>query len=220
MLEVNLPEVIERYKQLYTGAICDILDKFGFRNQILPYYIQSMTGDVKIAGPAFTGCGQPTSNPEDNDMELRLQMLESITPHCISVWSTDNDLASAHWGEIMSTSVRERGCQAVVLDGGVRDMGFILKMGFPVFARFKNPAGSIGRWNIRAWQVPITIGSTQIHPGDFIFGDIDGVVVIPREIIMETLEAAEDIVNREIGMKAELKDGMSVTEAYRKYGTL
>jgi 4-hydroxy-4-methyl-2-oxoglutarate aldolase len=213
-------EVCERYKKLYTGAICDNLDKRGLRDQILPYYIQSMTGNVKIAGPAFTGQGMPVSDIKNTDMVKRLDMLNSITPLSISVWATGGDVQSAHWGEIMSTAARERGCQGAVVEGGVRDMDFILEMGFPVFARYKCPASSVGRWEIKEWQIPVKIGSTTINPGDFIFGDIDGVVVIPQAIALDVLKEAEDLAHREDGMRKELKEGMLVTDAYKKYGAL
>ncbi len=212
--------VSERFKKLYTGAICDNLDKRGLRNQILPYYIQSQTGNVKIAGPAFTGYGVTVSDITNTDMDKRLKMLNSITPMSISVWSTGGDMQSAHWGEIMSTAARERGCLGAVVDGGVRDMDFILDMEFPVFARFKCPASSVGRWEIKDWQIPVKIGDTTINPGDYIFGDIDGVVVIPEELVLEVLIEAETLATRENGMRKELRQGMLVTEAYEKYGAL
>jgi len=220
MKKEMVQEVCERYKKLYTGAICDNLDKRGLRNQILPYYIQSQTGNVKIAGPAFTGYGVTVSDITNTDMDKRLKMLNAITPMSISVWSTGGDMQSAHWGEIMSTAARERGCQGAVVEGGVRDMDFILEMKFPVFARFKCPASSVGRWEIKDWQVPVKIGNTTVNPGDFIFGDIDGVVVIPEAIALEVLVEAEALAAREDGMRKELRQGMLVTEAYEKYGAL
>ena len=156
----------------------------------------------------------------NTDMDKRLKMLNSITPMSISVWSTGGDMQSAHWGEIMSTAARERGCLGAVVDGGVRDMDFILDMEFPVFARFKCPASSVGRWEIKDWQIPVKIGDTTINPGDYIFGDIDGVVVIPEELVLEVLIEAETLATRENGMRKELRQGMLVTEAYEKYGAL
>jgi regulator of RNase E activity RraA len=93
-------------------------------------------------------------------------------------------------------------------------------MKFPVFAKFKCSASSVGRWDITDCQVTIKIGNTIVHPGDFVFGDTDGVVVIPKEMTMEVLEAAEEIFRRESGMREELRRGVSVTEAYKKYGSL
>jgi 4-hydroxy-4-methyl-2-oxoglutarate aldolase len=138
----------------------------------------------------------------------------------VSVWACGGSTACAHWGEIMSTAARERGCTGAVLDGGVRDLDFVNAMEYPVFAAFQNPASSIGRWEITAYQVPVKIGETVIRPGDFVFGDIDGVVIVPGELTEEVLLAAEDVYRREKGMREELRRGVSVKDAYAKYGSL
>jgi regulator of RNase E activity RraA len=119
----------------------------------------------------------------------------------------------------MSTAARQRGCTGAVLDGGVRDTSFILDMNFPVFCRFKCSASSIGRWSIRKFQIPIIIGETQIVPGDFIVGDIDGVVVIPQGIAYNVLSEAEEVFTREKKMRAELRKGVGITEVHKKYGS-
>jgi regulator of RNase E activity RraA len=147
-------------------------------------------------------------------------MLDSITPGTVSVWSCGGSFECAHWGEIMSTAARERGCTGAVVDGGVRDVDFINAMKYPVFARFKCPASSVGRWDIKECQVPIKIGNTVIYPGDFIFGDIDGVVVVPKDLTLEVLIAAEDVYERESSMRRELRSGVSIKDAYAKYGSL
>ncbi|HWQ60691.1 MAG TPA: RraA family protein, partial [Negativicutes bacterium] len=85
---------------------------------------------------------------------------------------------------------------------------------------FKCAASSIGRWYIREWQVPVKIGNTTVYPGDLVFGDTDGVVIVPKDIIMEVLVAAEDVLVREGGMRRELRQGISVKAAYEKYGSL
>lgn len=213
-------DICERYSKLYSGAIGDMLDKKGFRNQILPYYITPFTKVDRICGFAFTGQGYPCADPADNDMERRLAMLDSITPYTVSVWACGDHSGAAHWGEIMSTAARERGCVGAVVDGGVRDVAFIDEMQYPVFAKFKCAASSVGRWNIREWQVPVKIGETAIYPEDFVFCDTDGVVVVPKDMIMEVLTAAEELMARESGMRKELREGISVKAAYDKYGAL
>ena len=119
-------------------------------------------------------------------------MLDSITPGTVSVWSTGGSMDCAHWGEIMSTAVKQRGCTGAVIDGGVRDVDFVNAMNYPVFAKFKCSASSVGRWDIVDCQVSIKIGNTVVHPGDFVFGDTDGVVVIPKDMTMDVLVAAEE----------------------------
>jgi 4-hydroxy-4-methyl-2-oxoglutarate aldolase len=218
MNTLNLNELIDRYKKLYTGAVSDTLDELGMRHQALPHYIIPLTMDTVVAGPAFTGQGYPVDDTTNNDSTTRIRMLESIKPGTISIWSSAGHFASAHWGEIMSNAARERGCTGAVIDGGLRDTGFVLKMGFPVFYRFRCSASSIGRWEIREWMVPIKIGETTIFPDDFVFGDIDGVVVIPKDSAEEVLVKTEQVVERENKMRAELSSGITVSEVYRKYG--
>jgi 4-hydroxy-4-methyl-2-oxoglutarate aldolase len=214
----TLKDICERFNKLYTGVVGDVLDKKGYRNQILPYYITPFTIVNRVVGFAFTGQGYLCDDSKSDDTQMRLNMLESTTPHTISVWTCGGHTGSAHWGEIMSTAARERGCQGAVIDGGVRDVDFINEMKFPVFARFKCSASSIGRWEIKEYQIPIKIGDTVIYPGDFIFGDVDGVVVVPEGLVIEVLTEAETLFLRERGMREELKKGVSIKEAYKKYG--
>jgi 4-hydroxy-4-methyl-2-oxoglutarate aldolase len=217
--KIALKDVIRRYRALYTGAVGDMLDKLGLRNQILPYYIAPVTSDMVVTGPAFTGQGYPVADITNDDSRVRIRMLESIKPDTVSVWSSAGHFESAHWGEIMSNAARERGCTGAVVDGGLRDTRFVLRMKFPVFCRFRCPASSIGRWEIKEWQIPITIGSTVIRPDDFIFGDIDGVVVVPKEVTAEVLVKTEETVGREKKMRADLKKGVTVSEVYKRHGS-
>jgi regulator of RNase E activity RraA len=216
----NVAEIVGRFLKLYTGAISDILDKSGYRSQVLPYCITPFTTANRVAGMAFTGQGYPCADIAHDDTRTRLKILDSITPGTVSVWATGGSMDCAHWGEIMSTAVCQRGCTGAVVDGGVRDVDFVNDMKYPVFAKFKSSASSVGRWDIVDCQISIKIGNTVVHPGDFVFGDTDGVVVIPQDMTMDVLAAAEDIFEREKGMRAELRRGVSVTDAYAKYGSL
>jgi 4-hydroxy-4-methyl-2-oxoglutarate aldolase len=215
----NVAELANRFLRLYTGAISDILDKNGYRNQVLPCYITPFTTANRVAGMAFTGQGYPCADIAHDDTAARLKMLASITPGTVSVWSAGGSMDCAHWGEIMSTAVKQRGCTGAVIDGGVRDVDFVNAMNYPVFAKFKCSASSIGRWDIVDCQVSIKIGNTVVRPGDFVFGDTDGVVIIPKEVTMDVLVAAEGVFERESGMRDELRRGVPVQDAYAKYGS-
>jgi regulator of RNase E activity RraA len=182
--------------------------------------VRPFTQFNRVAGRAFTGQGYPCASPQNNDTETRLTMLDSITPGTVSVWATGGSIDCAHWGEMMSTAARQRGCTGAVIDGGVRDLDFVNAMSYPVFARFAGSASSIGRWDIREYQVTIKIGNTVIRPHDFVFGDVDGVVIVPKEIVLDVLTAAEDIYRREGAMREELRRGVSVKDAYNKYGSI
>ena len=215
----NAAEVARRFLRLYTGAISDILDKNGYRNQVLPHYITPFTTANRVAGLAFTGQGYPCADIAHDDTQTRLKILDSISPGTVSVWATGGSMDCAHWGEIMSTAARERGCTGAVIDGGVRDLDFINAINYPVFAKFRSSASSIGRWDIKAYQVAIKIGDTVIHPGDFVFGDIDGVVIVPQDLTLSILNSAEELYERESGMRRELRSGVSIKDAYAKYGS-
>lgn len=215
---VGIEEMCSRYKKLYTAAISDKLDKRGFRKQVLPHDIGQINGNQKIAGLAFTGYGEEIPDGSEDDSKTRVEMLDHITPGTVSVWQTNGHTWSAHWGEIMSNAAIQRGCTAAVLDGGVRDLDFINEMQFPVYCRFRCAASSVGRWSIRKYQVPIQIGETTIHPGDFVFGDIDGVVIVPADIAYDVLLEGEDFMAHEGQMREALRSGMSVRAMYDKYG--
>ncbi|MCC6294596.1 MAG: RraA family protein [Bryobacterales bacterium] len=217
---MNIELVRERYLRLYSGVIGDALDKRGHRNQTLPEWLQARTTANRVAGVAFTGQGFPELDAAGSDMDARVRMLDSITPGTVSVWACNGSRNCAHWGELMSTAARERGCAGAVLDGGLRDTDFVNAMDYPVFAAFQHPASSIGRWAIKEWCVPVTIGATRIEPGDFIFGDADGVVVVPAALTEDVLAEAEDTFAREKGMREDLRRGATVRSTYEKYGSL
>ena len=204
--ELSVSEISGRFEKIYTGVIGDTLDQMGYRNQILPPDINPVSEFGTIAGPAFTGLGEDHKNPEEEDSAIRLEMLEALTPGCITIWQTGGSRQCAHWGELMSVAAIENGCKGAVVDGGTRDLNLIKDAGFPVFCKFTNPASSIGRWSIKAYQVPIVIGNTEICPGDYIIADIDGVVVVPEKIIMEVLEISEETTAKENEMRRELKE--------------
>ena len=147
-------------------------------------------------------------------------MLDSIEPGTVSVWSCGGSTECAHWGEIMSTAAAQRGCIGAVIDGGVRDVDFINEMDYPVFARFKSSPVRSDGGTFAIIRSRFALAETTIHPGDFVFGDTDGVVIVPAALTLEVLESAEDIFEREGKMRAELRQGISVKDAYAKYGSL
>ncbi len=214
-----MTDLATRFLGLYTGAVADVLDAAGHRRQVLPSALAPVTLDMRMAGPAFPGRGVVTDDITDDDSARRLAMLEEVPAGSVTVWDCGGHDASAHWGEIMTIAARSRGCVGAVVDGGVRDTSFILELGFPVFSRFRSPASSIGRWNIIDWNRDIRIGETLIHPGDWIFADVDGVVVVPRDLVDDVLAAAEAQVAREKAMRAELQRGSPITEVFARHGT-
>jgi 4-hydroxy-4-methyl-2-oxoglutarate aldolase len=151
-----------------------------------------------------------------------MKACQGISPGEVTVWSGDGE-GICYFGELIAIGMKERGCVGSLVDGGIRDVRWIGQHEFPVFARYRTPVQSIGRWKVNAWQTPVflrgaTTSLVKIEPGDFIFGDEDGVLTIPAAIVEQVLEEAEKLTNAEVSIRAELSAGMTLAEALNKFG--
>ena len=216
-LPISDQELIERYEAVFTAAVNDVLREMGYLYQTLPSAIQGLTMDMRVAGIAFTIKGSKNLRIED-EMPERAKMLDAIAPYSVCVWDTSGDDESAQWGEIMTMASMSRGCRGAIVDGGVRAVDRILKLGFPVFARYRSSNGMLGRFRMIGYQMPIQIGGVNIAPGDVILADIDGAIVVPRALAMEVLEKAEAIRDNEVEIKKMVLSGLKATEIVERGG--
>jgi len=219
--EINWPEIATRYKKLYSALLYDTLEEFGYPDQALAPELRPIEMNMKVAGPAFTVRG--SNCPSKEKKEIGLEMIESLTEHSVCVFDTGTDDVAAHWGEITSTAARGMGCVGTVIDGGVRDSAYVVEMGYPVFARYQTPVEAFGRFEIIEWQKPVNMaGATSkrvtVNPGDYIFGDMDGVMVIPSDVIIKALEHAEELFATESKVREALKTGEAPLEVFRRFG--
>jgi regulator of RNase E activity RraA len=214
--------VRDRFAAIYTAALADILDARGLHSQTLPPSIRPLEAGMRLAGPAYTVKGSPATNPDarsyDSAIRKVLAMLGDVPTGHVAVYACEQDV-SAHLGELSVTSLGARGVAGCVLDGGCRDIRFVLDEGFPVFARYVTPEDSTWRWELEATQVPVTIGDVRIEPGHWIVGDDDGVVVVPAALAEEVLVEAEQKAATESEIRAAVREGMLPLDAYERYGT-
>jgi regulator of RNase E activity RraA len=214
--------VRERFDAIYTAALADILDARGLHDQTLPPSIRALEPGTRVAGPVYTVEGRPAANNDDGayDDAIRkvLRMLGDVPQDHVAVYACEHDV-SAHLGELSVTSLKARGVVGCVLDGGCRDVSFIRDEGFPVFCRFVTPEDSTWRWELKATQVPVTVGNVRIEPGDWIVGDDDGVVVVPAALAESVLGEAEHKAATENEIRMAVRDGMLPLEAYERFGT-
>jgi regulator of RNase E activity RraA len=173
--------------------------------------------NMKVAGIAFT-IKSSSNTVIRGEMDTRAKMLSEIHEDAICVWDSSGDTESALWGEVMTATVRGKGVRGAVIDGGLRDTMQVLAQNFPVFYKYRTSNGSLGRCLITAYQTIVKIGKVMIRPGDVIFGDIDGVVVIPRDIAYEVLVRAEEITVNEKEIREWIEEGLSATEIVEKGG--
>ncbi len=209
-----------RLSALYTGALADVLDRRGLLHQTVPPEIAPLRPGMRLAGPAYPVFGRPHPGHEyDTSIRLILDMLGSVPPGHVAVYQT-NARDSAQLGELSVTSLKSRGCAGVVLDGGCRDVDFILRQDFPVFARYLTPQDSVPRWELVSHgDVTVTVGEVEIAPGDWVVGDWDGIVVVPAVMLDEVLEEAEAKTAVESEIRGAVRGGVLPLDAYGRYGT-
>jgi 4-hydroxy-4-methyl-2-oxoglutarate aldolase len=213
-------DLARRFAALYTGALTDVLDRHGCLRQTLPYEIAPLRSGMRVAGPAYPILGRPHPG-HDYDTSIRriLSMLGSVPDGSVAVYQT-NDSSVAHLGELSVTSLVSRGCAGAVIDGGVRDVDYILRQEFPVFARYTTPQDCVPRWELVAHgDVTIFVGDVRVAPGDWIVGDRDGLVVVPGEQVEQIVAEAEEKVATENEIRDSVRQGMLPLDAYERYGT-
>lgn len=218
-VELSIPEgeICSRYERLYTGAVNDVLRELCLTSVALPPAIRPLRDEMVCAGFAFTirSNADPTLSGE---LELRVKMLDELRPHHVCVWNASGEDEASHWGEVMTGASMKRGCKGAVIDGGIRDSKGILSQGFPIWRRYHTSNGSLSRAKITGYQVPIRVGQVIIQPGDLVFGDIDGVVVVPRKLCVAVLERAEAIEKNEGEIKEWVSAGLSTKEIHDRGG--
>lgn len=205
---ISEAELCRRYEGVFVSAVNDVLREEGLISQTLPNNIMPLREEMSVCGFAFTVKGAPSLELKD-EMEERARMLEQISANDVVVWDTSGDTFSAQWGEMMTKVAKSRGCRGAVLDGGVRDTRAVLNQKFPVFCKYRSSNGMLGRFRTIAWQTPIMIGEVKVFPGDVIFGDIDGVIVIPRRLAYDVLLRAEAVRARETEIDKMISSGMT-----------
>jgi regulator of RNase E activity RraA len=210
-------ELLKRYEQIYTGAINDVLREFCLLNQALPSYIVPLREYRTVAGIAFTVKSSPNVLIQ-GEMEYRTQMLDEMPENAFVVWDTSSDDKATLWGGVMTATAKNKKLKAACIDGGIRDTHQILEAEFPVFYKYRISNGSLGRCLITHYQVPIMIGDVTIKPGDVVLGDVDGVLVVPRNIAYDVLLRAEEIKENEKKIFGWVNEGQSVKDITGKGG--
>ncbi len=214
----RLFEVLE--KQLYTAVISDVLDSLGFTDQVMAANLNSVTMTPSVAGRARTILAVDYYEHLEQPYAVELEFVDSLVPGDLVVAGTNESVRNGLWGELMSTASKYRGARGAIIDGYVRDVRKIRALGFPVWATGTKPVDSAGRGRSIACDVRIRCGGVYVNPGDVVFADEDGVVVIPQGVADEVVEKARVKVKAEDATRQDLMTGVVLTEAYRRGGVL
>lgn len=220
-------------EKLYTPVVGDILDQMGYTHQFLPAAIKPLESLVpadayidraepdnrlKVAGYACTVLENDVFGQPDKPFGYLTEALDQLRPNEVYVATGAHN--SALWGELLTASAKARGAVGAVVDGYSRDTVQVLGQNFPVFCSGTWAQDSSLRTYVFKFRCPIEIGQVTIHDGDIVFGDIDGVLIIPSAIAHEVVERALVKASTEKTMRKAIEDGMLVTEAFKKFGVL
>jgi len=214
-------------KELFSAVIGDILDKMKMYHQFLPARIQPLREEMVVAGRAMTVLETDTAEETvggNNDVlkkpfGLMLEALDDLKKNEVYV-CTGSSPRYALWGELMSLRARTLGAAGAVLDGYSRDTKGIIQQNFPVFSYGRYAQDQAPRGKVIDFRIPIDIEGVRVRPGDIVFGDLDGVVVVPREVETEVIARAYEKATGEKTVAEAIRNGMKAKDAFEKYGIL
>jgi 4-hydroxy-4-methyl-2-oxoglutarate aldolase len=211
-------------EKLYVAAVCDILDTLDYRQQAMHQRIRPLLPDIHRCG--FVGRARTMRWMDmdyilrENPYGLELEAMDALKPGDAVIHSTDFSSTNAPWGELMSTIAKRNGAVGCVCDSQIRDCVRIIEMGFPVYYAGIRPLDSQGRARVMAYDVPVRCGDVLVKPGELIFADFDGVVVVPQAVEKDVLRLALEKVGKETASRQALMTGKSLKDVYAMYGVL
>ena len=213
----------ETKQTLYTAVLSDVMDQLGHMNQALRPFVRPLDESLVFIGKARTGLYTSTYAVGDgeNPYELEIRLLDDLQPGEVPVLACDGPTDRiAPWGELLTTAAMARGGAGCVTDGLVRDVRKIRELRFPVFHGGIGPLDSRGRGRMIEMDTPVECGGVRVRSGDIVFGDVDGVVVVPQEIAEKVFRLAFAKVTDENHTRDELRAGSLLADVYAKYGVL
>ena len=215
-------------RDLFTAVVGDVMDTMGLLRQFLPPHIKPLRDDMVVIGRAMTVLeadvfaelhGMSGTDSMSEPFGMMFRALDDLKAGEVYI-CTGASPRYALWGELMSTRAKKLGAAGAVVDGYHRDTRGILRLGFPVFSFGGYAQDQAPRGKVIDFRVPLELGGVGVMPGDIIFGDLDGVCMIPRAAEEEVFRKALEKVQTENLVGRAIEDGMSAEEAFKKFGVM
>jgi 4-hydroxy-4-methyl-2-oxoglutarate aldolase len=213
----------EQFRELSAAVLSDVMDVLGLMNQAMRPFVRPLDENLVLAGRARTGLYMLAyeAREGENPYEVEIALVDDLKPGDVPVLACNGPTQRiAPWGELLSTAARARGAAGCITDGLVRDVRQIREMRFPVFHGGVGPLDTKGRARMVQRDVPVECAGVRVRDGDIVFGDVDGVVVIPQERAAEVLARAKEKVAGEGRTRDELRQGRLLREVFEKYRIL
>jgi regulator of RNase E activity RraA len=215
-------------RELFTCVVGDVMDRMHLVHQFLPPQIRPLRQDMVLIGramPVLSGdVFEESIEGSANKLSakpfgLMLEALDDLRPNEIYI-NTGSSPRNALWGELLSTRALKLGARGAVLNGYVRDTRPILSMNFPVFSFGSYGQDAGPRYKVYDFRIPVEIQGVRVNPGDILFGDIDGVLVVPADAETEIFTKALEKARGEKVVRRELESGSSAVAAFKKHGIM
>jgi regulator of RNase E activity RraA len=207
-------------EKLYVAVVSDVLDHQGLTDQALSARLRPIAPTMRVIGRAHTVLTADVYERPAEPYHKEIAAVDALKPGDVMVACTNGSERTCFWGELLSTAATARGATGCIIDGHTRDALRIIEMGFPVFCTGFRPVDSSYRSTVLDHGVPVVCGGVLVHPGDIIFGDFDGIVVIPKDHLEETVERALAKVEGENHSREMLQQGYLLRDVYDKFGVL
>lgn len=207
-------------QELYCAVVCDALDQVGLHHQSPRISLPRQSGSGLLVGRCKTTLWADMFHNDPNPYELELKAVDDCQPDDVLIAAAGGSMRSGIWGELLTTAAKNRGCIGAIVDGAVRDVDKIQTSEFPLFAKGRCLYDSLHRQRVIDSDVPVEIDGVVFAPGDLVFADSDGVVVVPRKVELEVLRLAHAKVHGENKVRDAIRGGMTAVVAFEKFGIL
>ncbi len=207
-------------EKIPSSVMSDVLDGMGIRGQSMGTMIRPLDDESVIVAYAATMLMTDTYDFGQDTFTKQFQAIDSLKEDEVMMVAAGGSERAALWGELLSTAATYRGAKGAIIEGVARDVKLIREMKFPVFAVGINPISSKGRLIAVDHGCPVEVCGVSVSPGDLVIADVDGVVVVPKEVAEKAVEEALDVVARESMTRDELKKGAGLYDVFQKYGTI
>ena len=210
----------EKLSMCYSAVLMDVMDGMNVRVRCMENYVRPLVPVMRTWGEVVTSYFEKVTEVPSRPFQMEMEVIDALHEGQVLVSQCNANELSAAWGGLLSNAAIGRKCRGFITDGGARDYNEIVSLGFPTFCKGLTPYDSLGRMDVVDRNIGIICGGIRVNPGDLIFGDIDGVVVVPPDMVDEVVNKAWEKVQGESKVREELRSGAGVVDTFRKYGIL
>jgi 4-hydroxy-4-methyl-2-oxoglutarate aldolase len=213
-----MTDFCDRLEAVYTGALHDVMRAMGLTNFVLPPEILPLANGDKLAGPIYTVEGKSGTDLDAHETLLEWTGLLSKAPSGHVIICQPNTHEVALMGELSAETLKFKGIRGYIVDGGSRDVEFLLNMEFSTWCSFKTPKDIVGRWLPVSFNETIRIGDVDVSGGAWVLADLDGIVILPKDKAEEIVAETERVIGTENKIRSAIFEGMDPQDAYLKWG--